>query len=140
MEVSNKRLGLSIESVDQGLEGIRFGVVEESALLEEERSVLLATDLKWSDLRADVQSLTYIVSHQLADLGRTSILNRQDLDEVGLRNALGFDGGKKSLEVDAPVGAEPEQTLDSDDGSTPHKSPLGRLDMLFVQIRGQVVS
>jgi hypothetical protein len=45
LKVSEKRFGLRIDSVGQRLEGICFRIVEESALLEEEGCVFLATSL-----------------------------------------------------------------------------------------------
>ena len=45
LEVFQKRFGIGIDSVSQRLEGALFGIIEESALLEEERDVFLAPSL-----------------------------------------------------------------------------------------------
>jgi hypothetical protein len=45
LEVTDGRLGLFIDVVLEGVEGLGIGIVEEATLLEEERGVELTTSL-----------------------------------------------------------------------------------------------
>ena len=78
------------------------------------------------------------MSVDLANLGHAGICNRYDLDQLGLVDGFGLGRGKGSLQIDAPVGAEPDQALDGDDGAAPNEGPFRRLDVLFVT-RGREV-
>lgn len=83
---------------------------------------------------------THIVADEFADLGGTGIGGRNDLDELGLVDILGLGGGEGGLEVDAPVGAQPDKGLECEDGAGPDEGPLRRLEILVVELWGQVVA
>jgi hypothetical protein len=48
LEVADKRFRVGVKDVRQRGKRTRLGVVEETALLEEERNIGLVADLKWS--------------------------------------------------------------------------------------------
>lgn len=119
------RLGFSVGSVDERTKCLRLGIVEESALLEEERGVDFAGD---------------IFAHDLADFWDTCVQDGNNLDKLGFLDRLGLARSERSLQVDAPMGAKPNERLGGDDGTAPDESPFLRPNMLLVQIVIEVVS
>lgn len=117
LERLDLRLGLLVERVRERGEGVGFGIVEKAALLEEERDGGLAAD---------------VLAVELADLGGAGVGDGVDLDELGVAHVAGVCGGEGALEVDIPVGGQPDERLDGADGADPDEGPLGGLDVLLV--------
>ena len=86
------------------------------------------------------QEGTYIVTLDLADIGDAGVGGGDDLDELRILNRVRPLRGELSPEVDAPVGAEPHQALNRDDGSDPDEGPFLGADVLLVQLRAHVVA
>jgi hypothetical protein len=82
---------------------------------------------------------TYIVAVDLANIGDAGIRGWYDLDKLRGFHGMRSLSGKLGPQVDAPVGAEPEQALDGHDGSDPDERPFLRADMLLVQLGAQIV-
>lgn len=85
-------------------------------------------------------SRQYLVAREGADLGRAGVGDGNDLDELGIFESLRLGGGESGLEVDAPIGAQPHETLQRNDRGTPDEGPFRRRDMLLVQFGGIVVA
>lgn len=83
-------LRLDVDGIVEGGEALLVGVVQKSALLEEEREVVLAINLDagqpgWSDTKWDVlRRKTHLLSDELADVRYTGVRDRNDLDQFGL--------------------------------------------------------
>lgn len=82
----------------------------------------------------------YLFPQELADLGGPRVRDGDNLDQLGILDLLGLGGREQRLEVDAPVGAQPGEGLQSGDGAAPHVGPLGRADVLLVERGRQVVA
>ena len=80
----------------------------------------------------------YLFAFELADLGGTGVGSGDDLDEVGLGDGAGLGRGEDGLDLNVPVGAEPGQALDGDDGADPDKGPFGGANVLFVVFGAEV--
>jgi hypothetical protein len=84
------------------------------------------------------QRETHVIAHKLANVGGPGVRGGVDLDQHGILDGAGLLGREGGVEVDAPVGAQPNQRLDGDDGADPDKGPFGRLDVLVVELSGEV--
>ena len=81
----------------------------------------------------------YLVADQLADLARASVGNGENLDQLGILNTGSLGSLESGLEVDAPVGAQPDEGLGGNDGTAKDKSPFLSADVFVVELGGQVV-
>lgn len=84
---------------------------------------------------------TYLVPQQLADFAGAGVRNGNNLDQLSVLNILVLDLGRREsrIQTDAPVRAQPNKRLEGDDGPAPDKGPFGGANVLFVEIRGQIV-
>lgn len=82
----------------------------------------------------------YLVAQDGANLGGAGVGRGDDLDELGILEPLGLGGSEDGLEIDAPVGAQPHETLQRDNGGTPDECPLRGRDVLVVEFGGVVVT
>lgn len=80
----------------------------------------------------------HLVANQLANLGRPGVGDGNDLDQLRILNVLGLGGLEASLKANAPVGAEPCQGLEGDDGTTPEDGPFLCANVLLVEVGRQV--
>ena len=146
LELPDDRLGLRINGIVEGVEGLAGLIVEETALLEEERDVdlvsnLVTVQLKCSRARNYPQvAKSYLLSEQLADLSRPRVGDGDDLDQLRILHVLRLRGREERLEADAPVGAQPHERLQGDDGAAPDVRPLRRANVLLVEGGRQVVA
>lgn len=83
---------------------------------------------------------SYLLPQELADLGGPRVRDGDDLDQLRILDLLGLCSREQRLKADAPVGAEPGEGLQGDDGAAPHVGPLGRADVLLVERGRQVVA
>lgn len=90
LEVLEGWLWLGIDRICEGREGLLLLVPEETALLEEEGNVVLATSLQVCQLCSMAQRvrLAYVVANNLADLRKTSIRNREHLNKLRILNIV----------------------------------------------------
>lgn len=148
------RGGVRIDKVRQRAEGLLVVLVEESALLEEERDICLLSNLtrkveqlatctrgclrKKQRGEAGQAEGTYLVAHKGADIGSASICDGKDLDELGVVDGAGLLGREGGLEVDAPVGAQPDEGLEGDDCADPDEGPLLGLDVFVVELSTEI--
>lgn len=102
-------LGFGVEGVGERGEGALLSIVEEAALLEQERDILLAT---------------HVITHQLADISGSGVGDGVDLDELGTAHVAGLGGSEGASKVDVPFGHEPKESLEGEDGGAPHKCPF----------------
>lgn len=84
--------------------------------------------------------MTYLFALDIADLSRAGIGDGDHFDQFGIIDALGLGGSEGCLQVHTPVGAEPHQALQRDDGAAPHEGPFLRGDVLLVQLGRQVIA
>lgn len=84
--------------------------------------------------------VAHLVANKRANVGSSSVSNRDDLDGFGIIDGARSVSGKASSEVDVPVRAKPDQALDGDDGSDPDKGPFLSADMFLVELGAEVVS
>lgn len=82
--------------------------------------------------------VTHPLTLNLADVGGAGIRNGYDLDQLGFADRRYFVGSEGGPQVDTPVGSQPEQALDGDDGSHPHKGPFFTTDIPIVALSRQI--
>lgn len=82
----------------------------------------------------------YLITNNSTDFRGAGVSNRDDLDQLGIFKPFGFRGREGCLEINTPVGAKPDEALQSDDSATPNESPFGRVDVLVVERRGVIVT
>lgn len=92
----------------------------------------------WNE--GEEESISHLVANQLDNRGGSGVGDGNNLDQLGIVNVLGLGRPELALEVDAPVGAQPEQRLDAEDGAAPHKGPLLGANVLLVEFIGEVVA
>lgn len=106
LEVCDEWLWLGIDRIGQRREGVLFRIVEESALLEEERSVSFAASLTSVSNIPRLGSMgTCTINIYLAYLRRAGIRDRHHLDQLCIFNFLRRCRCEECLEVNVPVGA-----------------------------------
>lgn len=85
-----------------------------------------------------VIKVAYPLAFNLANVGRAGIRDGNDLDQLGLLNGGCLVGSENGPQVDAPVGSQPDQALNSDDGAHPYKRPFFAADVLVVSLGREV--
>jgi hypothetical protein len=123
LEILELGLRLGVEGVGERGKRALLRVVEEAPLLEEEREIRLPA---------------HVVAHQLANLGGARVRNGLHLDELRAPHVGGRGRGEGALEVNVPLGHEPEEGLEGEDAGHPHERPFRRLDVRLVA-RGRQV-
>ncbi len=86
----------------------------------------------------DPKTNTHIIPQDLADIWGARVGSRDDFDQFGFRDLLRRDGREEGLQVDIPMGTEPYESLDRDDGPAPNKGPFLGSNVLLVQILGEI--
>lgn len=123
LEIAQGRLGFRIENVGQWRKTAAFGIVEETALLEQERNRLLPAR---------------VIVDQRADLGGASVGNGDNFNEASGIDRLGSGRGEQGVEIDVPLGHQPQQRLRRDDGPRPDEGPFLALDVGIITLRREI--
>lgn len=84
--------------------------------------------------------MAYILPQQLADVGGPRVRDGDDLYQLRILDLLGLGGREQRLDVYAPVGAQPGERLQGDDGPAPDIGPLGGADVLLVERGREIVA
>lgn len=83
---------------------------------------------------------THLVAHKLADFARPGVSDGQDLYQLRFLDILDAISRKARGDIDAPVGAQPDERLNGNDGAAPDKGPFLRTDVLLIQFVAEIVA
>lgn len=87
-----------------------------------------------------IREKAYLVAQNLADLGGSSVGDGNNLDQFGILDLVDLGRLEASLDVDAPVGAEPEESLNREDGAREDEGPLLTTNVGVVEFLIEIVT
>ena len=81
---------------------------------------------------------TGVVTDQRADLGGAGVGDGNDLDEMSGIDGLGLGGGEQGVNVNIPLGHQPQQRLGSNDGPREHEGPFLALNVGIISLGREI--
>jgi len=75
---------------------------------------------------------------QGTDFSNSGIGDWNNFNQTSGINGLGPDSGEKRFDINVPLGHQPQEGLERDDGPRPNEGPLLALDVGIIALLGQV--